>query len=139
MLTMVEQDDSLLAALRAGADGYILKGADKEQVLKTIHSIHRGEALFSPAIAERLSAFFRQMENTQLNLSKNSVFSELTDREQEVLHLIASGLSNQEIAQQLHISPKTVSNHISSIFSKLQVSDRVEAVLKAREAGFGGS
>lgn len=138
MLTMVEQDDSLLAALRAGAQSYLLKGADKEAVLETIHAVARGQALFGAAIAERLGDFFQGLSLSHSGSASLEPFPELTEREREVLDLIARGHKNPEIARKLHISPKTVSNHISSIFNKLQVADRVAAIFKAREAGLGG-
>lgn len=137
MLTMVERDDSLLAALRAGAQSYILKGADKDQVLKTIHAVAEGEVLFGREIAGRLEDFFRNLEHYPQAKGKSSSFSELSDRERQVLDLMAQSWNNQQIAAELHISPKTVSNHVSNIFNKLQVADRVEAILKAREAGLG--
>ena len=135
MLTMLEDDDSLFAAMCAGARGYILKGADKAEVINAIRAIARGEALFGPAIASRLSSFFQNIN--KVDDRKVIPFSDLTDREREVLDMIASGENNQEIASKLHISPKTVSNHISSIFNKLQVSDRAQAIVKARQAGLG--
>lgn len=134
MLTMLEDDDSLFAAMCAGARGYILKGADKAEVLRTIQAVARGEALFGPAIAGRLTRFFQRSGGGETAVSP---FPDLTDREQELLALIAQGYSNGDIAQQLHISPKTVSNHISSIFNKLQVADRAQAIIKARQAGLG--
>lgn len=135
MLTMLEDDDSLFAAMVAGARGYILKGADKAEVIKTIRAIASGEAQFGPAIASRLSRLFHTSPST---VNRAVVpFPDLTDRERELLELIAAGLNNQEISQQLHISPKTVSNHISSVFTKLQVVDRAQAIVKARKAGLG--
>ena len=137
MLTMVERDDSLLAALRAGAQSYILKGADKKQVLKTIHAVAEGETLFGPEIAQRLGDFFRGLDVSLMAKAELGPLSELTDREREVLELMARSWNNQQIAAELHISPKTVSNHVSNIFNKLQVTDRVQAIVKAREAGLG--
>ena len=134
MLTMLEDDDSLFAAMCAGARGYILKGADKAEVLRTVQAVAGGEALFGPAIARRLTAFFQSASNQGTVLTP---FPDLTEREREVLNLIALGLSNVQIASQLHISGKTVGNHISNIFNKLQVSDRAQAIVKAREAGLG--
>ena len=137
MLTMLEDNDSLFAAMCAGARGYILKGADKAEVLKTIRGVADGEALFGPKIAARLTSFF---QNSGGMAHRNEIappFPDLTDREREVLELIAAGENNQEIARKLHISVKTVSNHISSIFNKLQVSDRAQAIVKARSAGSG--
>ena len=137
MLTMLEDNDSLFAAMCAGARGYILKGADKAEVLKTIRAVADGEALFGPAIAGRLTAFFQNSNGATQQNETVSPFPDLTDREREVLELIAQGENNQEIAQQLHISAKTVSNHISNIFNKLQVADRAQAIVKARQAGLG--
>jgi DNA-binding NarL/FixJ family response regulator len=137
MLTMVERDDSLLAALRAGAQSYILKGADKKQVLKTIYAVAEGEALFGPEIAQRLGDFFRGLDVSLVSKTELALLAELSDREREVLDLMARSWNNQQIAAELHISPKTVSNHVSNIFNKLQVADRVQAIDKAREAGLG--
>lgn len=137
MLTMLEDDDSLFAAMCAGARGYILKGADKAEVLKTIRAVAEGEALFGPAMAGRLTAFFQNVGRTGDSVPTLDPFPDLTDRERDVLDLIAQGENNQEIAQQLHISAKTVSNHISNIFNKLQVADRAQAIVKARQAGLG--
>ena len=139
MLTMVERDDSLLAALRAGAKSYILKGADKKQVLKTIHAVAEGEALFGPEIAKRLGDFFRGLDVSLVSKTELALLAELSDREREVLDLMARSWNNQQIAAELHISPKTVSNHVSNIFNKLQVADRVQAIDKAREAGLGST
>jgi DNA-binding NarL/FixJ family response regulator len=136
MLTMLEEDESLLAAMRAGARGYVLKGADKAEVMKSIEAAARGEALFGAAIAERLTTFFRDSDPLASPAIKRP-FPDLTDREREVLDLIARGVNNQEIASRLHISPKTVSNHISNIFNKLEVADRAHAIVRARQAGLG--
>lgn len=134
VLTMLEDDDSLFAAMCAGARGYILKGADKTEVLRTVRAAATGEALFGPAIARRLTGFFQSVDSQGLTVRP---FAQLTDREREVLHLIAQGLDNRRIAAQLHITGKTVSNHISNVFSKLQVADRSQAIVVAREAGLG--
>jgi DNA-binding NarL/FixJ family response regulator len=134
MLTMLEDDDSLFAAMSAGARGYILKGADKAEVLQTVTAVAEGQALFGPAIATRLKIFFQRGSESEKSVSP---FPELTDREREVLTLIAQGANNSEIAAQLHISVKTVSNHISNIFNKLQVADRAQAIIKARDANIG--
>jgi DNA-binding NarL/FixJ family response regulator len=131
VVTMFEDDDSVFAAMRAGARGYVLKGAGQEEMLRVIRAVARGEALFGPAIATRLAAFFNAPQPA------NSAFPELTAREIEVLDLLAKGKSNQEIANLLVISSKTVRNHLSNIFSKLQVADRVGAIIRAREAGMG--
>ncbi len=132
MLTMFEDDESVFAAMRAGARGYVLKGADQEDVLRAIHAVARGEALFGPSIATRLMDFF-----TPPVSEPAQAFPELTEREHEILALIAQGSNNSEIAEQLHISLKTVRNHVSNIYNKMQVTDRVQAVLRAREAGLG--
>ena len=137
MLTMLEDNDSLFAAMCAGARGYILKGADKAEVLKTIRAVAEGEALFGPAIAGRLTAFFQQSRTAERDEGALTPFPHLTERERDVLALIAAGENNQEIARRLHISAKTVSNHISNIFNKLQVADRAQAIVKARDAGLG--
>lgn len=135
MLTMLEDDDSLFAAMCAGARGYILKGADKREVLATIQAVAAGQALFGPAIAGRLTALFQRGARGAAAVAP---FPELTEREREVLALIAAGSSNNDIAARLTISGKTVSNHVSSIFNKLQVIDRAQAIVKARDAGLGG-
>jgi DNA-binding NarL/FixJ family response regulator len=136
MLTMLEDDDSVFAAMRAGARGYILKGADKREVFKTIRAVAQGEALFGPAIARRLMSFFGGL-NAAAPAGPPLAFPELTDREREVLGLIAQGVNNATLAERLSLSPKTVGNHISNIFSKLQVADRAEAIVRARDAGLG--
>ncbi len=136
VLTMLEDDDSVFAAMRAGARGYVLKGADKAEMLRAIHAAARGEALFGPAVARRLVSYFQDMRELQSQAPPRA-FPELTDREREVLDLIARGYNNAEIAERLVLSPKTVSNHISNVFSKLQVADRAQAIVRARQAGLG--
>ena len=133
VVTMYKDDDSVFAAMRAGARGYILIGADQDEMLRAIRAVASGEALFGPEIATRLVNFF---SSSQADLSLQA-FPELTSREHEVLELIARGLNNQAIANRLSISEKTVRNHISNIFNKLQVVDRAQAIVKAREAGLG--
>jgi DNA-binding NarL/FixJ family response regulator len=135
IVTMFEDDESIFAAMRAGARGYILKGADQEEMLRAIRSVANGEALFGPAIATRLMNYFAN----PVPDAPPQVFPELTDREREVLDRIAQGLNNKLIAQKLSISEKTVRNHVSNIFSKLQVADRAQAIIRAREAGMGES
>jgi DNA-binding NarL/FixJ family response regulator len=134
VVTMFEDDDSVFAAMRAGARGYILKGADQNDMLRAIQAVARGEALFGPSIATRLMHYF-----TPATQPTPQAFPELTEREREILELLAQGLNNAEIAAQVSISPKTVRNHVSNIFNKLQVTDRVQAALRAREAGLGKS
>lgn len=133
VVTMYKDDDSVFAAMRAGARGYILKGADQEEMLRAIRAVAQGEALFGPDIATRLMSFFTKPKPG----GQTQVFPELTSREHEVLDLIAQGLNNHEIASRLVISDKTVRNHISNIFNKLQVVDRAQAIVKARQAGMG--
>lgn len=135
MVSMLEDGDFLFAAMRAGARGYVLKGAGKEEMLVSIRAVADGQAIFGPAVANRLSAYFREVNITTRRESSKKAFPELTDREYEILDHIARGQNNQEIANQLHITPKTVSNHISNIFNKLQVVDRAQAIVKARDAG----
>jgi len=134
VLTMFEDNDSVFAAMRAGARGYLLKGADQDEILRAIRAVASGEALFSPAIAQRLIGFFSAEVTPVVR-----PFPELTTREREVLDLVAQGLNNTEIADRLTVSAKTVRNHISNIFSKLQVADRAQAIVRAREAGLGAS
>ena len=131
VLTMFDDDDSVFAAMRAGARGYLLKGAEGVEALQAIKAVSSGEAIFSPAIAERLMQYFGAARQSGSTLP----FPELTEREREVLARIAQGYTNQAIAEQLVISPKTVRNHISSIFSKLQVTSRLEAIQRAKDAG----
>ena len=133
MLTMQAEDDALFAAMRAGARGYVLKGADESELLRVLRAAAQGEALFGPTIAQRLVHFFSQEGHA------TPEFPELSDREREVLSCIAQGASNAVIAERLVLSPKTVRNHISNIFSKLQVADRAEAIVRARQAGLGGA
>jgi DNA-binding NarL/FixJ family response regulator len=133
VVTMFEDDDSVFAAMRSGARGYVLKGADQDEILKVIRAVAAGEALFGPEIARRLMSFFSAKEPA----APAEAFPELTAREREVLDIIAQGRNNQEIAKELYLSPKTVRNHISNIFTKLQVADRAQAIIRAREAGLG--
>ena len=133
VVTMFEDDDSVFAAMRAGARGYVLKGADQDEILKVIRAVAAGEAHFGPEIARRLMSFFSAREPAALA----GAFPELTAREREVLDLIARGRNNQEIAKELYLSPKTVRNHISNIFTKLQVADRAQAIIRAGEPGRG--
>jgi DNA-binding NarL/FixJ family response regulator len=130
ILTMYEDDDSVFAAMRAGARGYLLKGVDQAEVLRAINAVSSGEAIFSPSIARRLIHYFSTLEKTV-----SPVFPELTEREREVLTLIAQGHTNPAIAEKLVLSPKTVRNHVSTIFSKLQVASRAEVIIRARDAG----
>jgi DNA-binding NarL/FixJ family response regulator len=132
VLTMFEDDDSVFAAMRAGARGYLLKGSDHDEIVRAIAAVSSGEAIFGPAIATRLMAYFAASPD-----GPPQAFPELTAREREVLELIAQGRSNAVIAERLVLSQKTVRNHVSNIFTKLQVLDRAQAIVKAREAGLG--
>jgi DNA-binding NarL/FixJ family response regulator/class 3 adenylate cyclase len=131
VLTMFEDDDSVFAAMRAGARGYVLKGASQAKIVQAIEVIAGGEAIFGPSIAQKMIALFTTAERPP------QPFPDLTEREREVLDMIAGGLGNQEITSRLVVSPKTVRNHVSNIFAKLQVSDRPQAIVRAREAGLG--
>lgn len=128
IVTMFEDDDSVFAALRAGARGYVLKGTDEDDLLRAVRSVAAGEAIFSPSIASRVLTYFSRPAPAPL-------FPILTEREREILTLIAQGKNNGAIARELFLSPKTVANHVSNIFSKLQVADRAEAIIRARDAG----
>lgn len=132
VVTLFEDDDSVFMALRAGARGYVLKDSDEEEIEHAIRAVGKGEAIFSPAIAERLLAYFASPHP-----APPQVFPTLTDREREILNLIARGHPNPAIAKQLHLSTKTVGNYVSNIFTKLQVADRAQAIIRAREAGLG--
>ena len=133
VLTMFEDDDSVFAAMRAGARGYLLKGADQDEIVRAVRAAAAGEAIFGPEIAAQVIRHFASGSG-----SNAATFPALTEREREVLELIAAGKGNATIAHQLMISLKTVRNHVSNIFTKLQVSDRSAAIVKAREAGLGG-
>lgn len=135
ILTMFEDDDFVFAALRAGARGYLLKGTMKADLLRAIQSAASGEAIFGAGIARRVIQYFA--EARPASAIPPYAFPELTQREREILDLIAGHESNNEIADRLSISLKTVRNHVSNIFSKLQVVDRAQAIIRAREAGLG--
>jgi DNA-binding NarL/FixJ family response regulator len=130
VLTMFEDDDSVFAAMRAGAKGYLLKDSGGEGVVHAIRAVASGEAVFGPGVAERMIGFF-----SAPRAAPKRAFPELTEREEEVLSLVAQGKSNREIARQLFVSLKTVRNHVSNILLKLQVADRAQAVIRARDAG----
>jgi DNA-binding NarL/FixJ family response regulator len=133
VLTMFEDDDSVFAAMRAGARGYLLKGADQDEIVRAIRAAAAGEAIFGPEIAARVVSHFASGSG-----STAATFPELTAREREVLEMVAAGKGNAAIAHELVISLKTVRNHVSNIFTKLQVSDRAAAIVKAREGGLAG-
>ena len=139
MVTMFDDDESVLAAMRAGARGYILKDADREELVRAINAVYEGEAIFGSAIAARMMSYFARQPRQELTLSTQSIppraFPDLTNREHEILLLIAQGHNNTAIAAYLHISLKTVQNHVASILSKLQVASRAQAIIRARDAG----
>jgi DNA-binding NarL/FixJ family response regulator len=133
VLTMFDDDDTVFGAMRAGAQGYLLKGADQAEIDRAIRAVVAGEAIFSPGVAQRVLGYFAAPPPVA------DPFPELTAREREVLDLMAAGERNQAIADRLFLSPKTVANHISSIFVKLAVADRSAAIVRARRGGLGGS
>jgi DNA-binding NarL/FixJ family response regulator len=133
VISMFEDDDSIFAALQAGARGYLLKGALRAEILRSIRAVTSGEAIFGPTIARRLMQYFAAPRPS----APPDAFPELTEREHEILALIARHETNPEIAKKLHLSPKTVRNHVSNIFTKLQVADRAQVIIRAREAGLG--
>jgi DNA-binding NarL/FixJ family response regulator len=133
VVTLFEDEDSVFMALRAGARGYVLKDADEEEMVHAIRAVGRGEAIFSPNVATRVLANFAASSPG----ASPQVFPTLTDREREILNLIAQGHPNPSIARQLSLSTKTVGNYVSNIFTKLQVADRGQAIIRAREAGLG--
>ncbi len=135
-LTMLEDDDSVFAAMRAGASGYLLKGADKDEIVRAIQAVFAGEMIFGPGIAQRVMRYF-QSQPTQHEADPSAAFPQLTERERQLLGLIAAGHDNSTIASELVLSRRTVRNHISNIFSKLQVAHRAQAIVMAREAGLG--
>lgn len=133
VVTMFEDTDTVLAAMRAGARGYILKDTAEEALLRSLRAVASGEAMFGPAVAERLMDYLAEATHP----TGRAAFPELTDREREVLLLLARGMSNQKVADHMGISLKTVRNHVSNILARLQVADRTEAVARARAAGMG--
>ena len=137
VITMFDDDDSVFAAMRAGARGYLLKDADKDEVVRAIIAVERGEAIFSPAIAQRMMQYFSSSPSASSKKNQPDEFAELTERELEILDLIAQGHNNLTISNKLSLSIKTVQNYVSSILTKLQVADRSQAIVRAREAGLG--
>lgn len=131
VVTMFDDDDSVFAAMRAGARGYVVKGAEQDELARAVRAVAAGEAIFSPGVAQRVLRYFSTPPPVA------DPFPELTAREREILTLLASARPNAVIAARLGLSPKTVANHLSSIFGKLQVADRAAAILRAREAGLG--
>lgn len=135
VLSMFQDDESIFAAMRAGARGYLLKGAAQDDIIRAIRGVGLGEAIFGPSIAQRVMQFLGQPRQA----GQADAFPELTAREREILDLIARGQTNPGIARHLVISPKTVRNHVSNIFAKLQVADRAQAIMRAQQAGFGNN
>lgn len=134
VLTMYEDDDSLFTAMRAGARGYLVKGAEQDEIARAIRAVAAGEAIFGPGVAQRMLGFFSGPPPATAE-----PFPELTAREREILDLLAAGLSNSAIGARLGVAPKTVANNVSAIFTKLQVADRAQAIVRARDAGLGRS
>jgi DNA-binding NarL/FixJ family response regulator len=130
VLTMLADDDSVFAALRVGARGYLLKGADRAEIVRAVQTVADGGGVFGASVARRIMEHFSGRQ-------ANEPFPELTDREREVLAMVAAGHNNTAISAQLALAPKTVRNHISNILTKLQVSDRAQAIIRARAAGMG--
>jgi len=133
VLTMSGGDDAVLRAIRAGARGYVLKGAQRAELFRAIHAVAAGQAIFGPGVARRLATYLASP-----GVGGPLPFPELTDREREILDLVARGRSNADITAYLGLSAKTVRNHVSNIFSKLPARDRAEAIVMARQAGMGG-
>ena len=134
VVTMLDDDDSVFAAMRAGARGYLLKGASPDEIERALRAVANGEVLLAPGIASRAMAYM-----AGIRTGGPVPFPELTDREREVLDLVAGGLDNLSISRRLSVSSKTVRNHLSNILTKLQVADRAQAIVRAREAGLGGT
>ena len=134
VVTLFEDEDSVFMALRAGARGYVLKDADEEEMVHAIRAVGKGEAIFSPNVATRMLSYFAA---SPPGGAPPQAFPTLTDREREILQLIAQGHPNPSIARQLSLSTKTIGNYVSNIFTKLQVADRAQAIIRAREAGLG--
>jgi DNA-binding NarL/FixJ family response regulator len=133
VLTMLDDDEAVFGAMRAGARGYIVKGSDTDDVVRALESVARGDVVFGPAVASRVLSYL----TSPLSARDPLLFPELSEREREVLGLMARGMTNSEIARTLVVSPKTVRNHASHVFTKLRVTDRSEAILRARKAGLG--
>jgi DNA-binding NarL/FixJ family response regulator len=133
VLTMMEDDESVFAAVRAGARGYLLKGARRQEIVRAIQAVGSGEVIFGPGVADRVMTYFATFRARPTA----EAFPELTAREREVLGRIAAGQENAQIARELSLSVKTVRNHASNIFAKLQVAHRAQAIVRARDAGLG--
>jgi DNA-binding NarL/FixJ family response regulator len=134
VMTMSTEDDAVVAAMRAGARGYVVKGAGRRDLVDSVRSVASGGAVFSHEVADRLAAYFSSLAA----VPGKQAFPQLTEREREVLDLVARGLDNRGIARELYLSDKTVRNHVSNLFTKLDVETRAEAIVRARNAGLGG-
>jgi DNA-binding NarL/FixJ family response regulator len=132
MLTMYDDDATVLTAMQAGARGYLLKGAEQDEIVGAIRAVGAGQVIFGPGIAGRVLDYFAAPP-----VPAAEPFPELTERERAILDLLASGHRTAAIAERLYLSPKTVSNHLTNVFAKLEVADRTEAILRAREGGLG--
>lgn len=131
VLTMYDDDATVLTAMRAGARGYLLKGAEQDEIVAAIRAVAAGQVIYGPGVAARMLSLFAAPPASTVP------FPELTEREREILTLLASGLRNAAIARQLFLSPKTVSNNLTAIFAKLRVADRSAAIIRARDEGLG--
>jgi DNA-binding NarL/FixJ family response regulator len=136
VLTMYDDDATVFTAMQAGARGYLLKGAEQEEIVGAIRAVAAGQAIFGPGIASRLLGYFASPPVEAAPAGE--AFPELTDRERDILTLLADGRRTAQIASELYLSPKTVSNNLTSIFAKLEVTDRAGAIIRAREGGLGG-
>lgn len=134
VMTMSQDDDAVVAAMRAGARGYVVKGTGRRDLVDSVRTVAAGGAVFSPEVADRLAGYFTGLAA----VPGREAFPQLTEREREVLELLARGLDNRGIARELFLSDKTVRNHVSNVLAKLEVESRAEAVLRARNAGLGG-
>lgn len=134
VITMGEDESTVFSAITAGARGYLLKGADADELVQAIRTVHGGGVVFGASLAQRIARVFAAGPATA---APPVVFPELTEREREILDLVATGLPNGEIATQLYLSPKTVRNNVSAILMKLRARDRSAAIVAAREAGLG--
>lgn len=130
VLTMFADDDAVFAAIRAGARGYLVKGAGQEEIDRAVRAVAHGEVILGASVAQRAAALFAARTAVP-------AFPQLSEREHEVLDLLARGLDNTAIGRRLQVHEKTVRNHVSNVFTKLQVPDRPRAIVKAREAGLG--
>ena len=136
MLTMYDDDATVFTAMQAGARGYLLKGAEQEEIVAAIRAVASGQAIFGPGVAAQVLGYFSSPPTGQA-AAEAAPFPELTDRERDILDLLAAGRRTAAIADDLHLSPKTVSNHLTSVFAKLEVADRAAAIIRARERGLG--